>query len=77
MHIQPLDNPKAQLALSQPRGKYEKGYQELSFPGYSRYVDDAADLVKIVRHEKDSDFGYQHDYEVQLSVLLASAMPTT
>ena len=76
MHIQPLDNPKAQLALSQPRGKYSKGYQDLEFPRYSRYIDDAADLAKIVRHEKDADFSYEHDYEVQRSVLLASGMPT-
>ena len=75
MHIQPLDNPKAQLALSQPRGKYVKGYQELTFPRYSRYIADAADLAKIIRHEKDPDFGYEYDFQVQRSVLLASDMP--
>ena len=77
MHIQPLDNPKASLAFSQPRGKYEKGYQEVEFPRYSRYIADAADLAKVVRHEKDPDFAYDFDYEVQRLVLLASAMPVT
>ena len=75
MHIQPLDNPSAKLALSQARGKFEKGYQDVKFPRYLRYVADAADLAKVIRHEKDPDFGYEFDYEVQRSVLLASAMP--
>ena len=76
MHIQPLDNPTAKLALSQPQGRYVKGYQDLTFPPYTRYVGDAADLAKIVRHEKDPSFSYEHDYEVQRSILLAGKMPT-
>ena len=75
MHIQPLDRPSARLALSQPRGRYQKGYQDLQFAPYTRYVADAADLAKIVRHEKDTDFNYEHDFEVQRSVLLAGNMP--
>ena len=39
------------------------------------YVDDAADLAKIVRQEKDSDFSYEHDFAVQRTVLQASALP--
>lgn len=77
MHIQPLDNPSAKLALSQPRGRYKKGYQDISFAKYSRYVGDAADLAKIIRHEKDPDFSYEHDIEVQRSVLQAANMPTS
>lgn len=72
MHIQPLDNPRARLALSKPHDRFRKGYQDLSFPKYTRYVDDAADLVRIVRHEKDPDFSYEHDYAVQKTLLLAS-----
>lgn len=74
MHIQPLDDPRAKLALNQARGRFEKGYQDVSFPRYTRYVDDAADLAKIVRLEKDPDFRYEHDHSVQRSVLLASGM---
>ena len=76
MHIQPLDNPKAQLALSKPRDDFRRGYQDVSFPKYVRYVDDAADLARTVRHEKDSDFAYDHDYAVQKAVLLASGLAT-
>ena len=74
-HIQPLDAPKMQVTFLQPHGKYKQGHQEVTFAKYVRYVDDAADLARIVRHEKDPDFGYQHDYEVQKAVLLASGLP--
>lgn len=75
-HIQPLDAPKAIVSLKTPRGKYAKGTQEVEFPKYTRYVDDAADLARIIRNEKDADFSYEHDYEVQRSLLQASALPT-
>lgn len=75
LHIQPLDNPKAELTLSEARGKYKKGRQDISFPRYSRYVGDADDLAKCVRHEKDPDFGYEHDINVMSAVLQASDMP--
>ena len=74
-HIQPLDNPKAQVALLKPNGEFRKGYQEITFPKYSRYIDDAADLARIVREEKEAEFSYEHDYEVQKTVLLASGLP--
>lgn len=76
VHIQPLDNPKAQVAFSQPRGRFEKGYQDVTFPEYRRYVADAADLARIVRGEKDADFSYEHDLAVQRTLLLASELPT-
>jgi predicted dehydrogenase len=74
-HVEPLDNPSARVALSAPRGKYRKGYQDVSLPKYTRYVDDAADLAKIVRGEKESEFSYDHDYHVQETVLKASGLP--
>ena len=75
VHIQPLDNPSARVALSQPRGKYSKGYQDVRFPKYVRYVDDAVDMARIIRGEKDADFSYDHDYQVQKTLLLASGLP--
>jgi len=74
-HIQPLDNPKAKVAFRTAHGDYRKGYQEIEFPKYRRYVDDAADLAKIVRQEKEPDFTYEHDLTVQRSVLRASGLP--
>jgi predicted dehydrogenase len=70
-HIQPLDNPSARLALAGPRGEYRKGIQEMRFPKYERYVADAADMARIIRGEKASDFSYEHDLAVQETLLAA------
>lgn len=80
-HIQPLDNPAARVALSSPRdngpqsshsqSSYKSGYQELQFPKFTRYVDDAIDMARIIRGEKDSDFSYEHDLVVQETLLRA------
>lgn len=70
-HIQPLDNPSARVSLSQARGGYKKGTQDLKFPRYIRYVDDAADMAKIIRGEKEADFSAEHDLAVQETLLRA------
>jgi predicted dehydrogenase len=76
-HIQPLDNPIARVGLSQPRGEHRQGYQEITFPRYRRYVDDAADMARIIRGEKASDFPYAHDMAVQTALLQACRLPLT
>ena len=73
-HIQPLDNPSARVTLSKSLDKYVKGYQEIQFPKYVRYVDDAADMVQVIRGEKESDFSASHDLNVQTAVLLSSGL---
>jgi predicted dehydrogenase len=70
-HIQPLDDPGARVTLSQSRGKYHQGEQDIRFPKYTRYIDDAADMAKILRGEKAADFSYEHDLTVQETVLRA------
>lgn len=74
-HIQPLDDPAARVALSQARGAHRRGYQDLTFPRYTRYVDDAADMAKIIRGEKAADFSYDHDLTVQDSLFQACGLP--
>lgn len=74
-HIQPLDNPTARVALSTARGPYRQGYQEITFPKYPRYVDDAADMARILRGEKATDFPYKHDLAVQTTLLQACGLP--
>lgn len=75
MHIQPLDDPSARLALSKSRGQYRAGYQEISFPKYSRYVADATDMAKVIRKTKRADFSAQHDLAVQAALLQACGLP--
>lgn len=74
-HIQPLDNPSVRVAFSIERGKYRRGYQDIELPKYTRYIDDVADMARIIRGEKESNFSYQHDYHVQQAVLKASGLP--
>lgn len=73
-HIQPLDSPAVKVAFSKAQGEYKKGYQDVTFPKFSRYVADAADMAKIIRGEKGSDFSYAHDLAVQESVLKACGL---
>ncbi len=73
-HIQPLDNPSARLSLSQPRGSWKAEIQEVTFPKYTRYVDDAADMAQVIRGEKPSDFTSQHDLLVQETLLKACGL---
>jgi len=75
-HIQPLDNPAAKVALSTARDGYKKGYQDVTFPKYERYVDDAADMAKAIRGEKEFGFKPEHDLAVQESLLKACGLPT-
>lgn len=74
-HIQPLDNPAARITLSKPHAQFKQGYQGVLFPKYNRYVDDAADMAKIIRGEKASDFSYEHDLLVQKTLLQACRLP--
>ena len=60
-HIQPLDNPTARVSLSRARTSTRRGRRTLKFPKYTRYVADAADMARIIRGEKASDFPYEHD----------------
>lgn len=73
-HIQPLDDPSARVAFSSRRGEYRPQYQDVRFPKYVRYVDDAADMARIIRGEKEADFSYEHDLAVQETVLRASGL---
>ncbi|MEI7458818.1 MAG: Gfo/Idh/MocA family oxidoreductase [Pirellula sp.] len=74
-HVQPLDNPAAIVSFDEPHDKFKKGYQNLSFPKYTRYVDDAADMARIIRGEKLSDFSYEHDMTVQRTLLKSCGLP--
>jgi len=76
-HIEPLDRPDVRFALSRPRGKYVKGYQNVKIGAYRRYVGDAVDMARIIRGEKEADFSYDHDLAVQTAVLQASGLPLT
>ena len=74
-HVQPLDNPTVEVAFDKKRDQYKSGYQRVTFPRYIRYVDDAADMAKVIRGEKEPEFSYDHDRAVQRTLLEACRLP--
>jgi predicted dehydrogenase len=75
LEIEPLDDPKVRLSLSKPRGQFKAGTQTVTLRKYTRYVDDAADMARVIRGEKASDFSYAHDLLVQRTLLTACGSP--
>lgn len=75
LHIQPLDDPTAQLALSEPRGEFSQGYQEVTFAPYKRYEADLAELASVIRGEKVVEYGSAHDLAAQETLLQACGLP--
>ena len=76
-HVQPLDAPAIRVAFSKGRGEYTKGYQDIALPKFQRYIADAADMAAVIRGEKQDDFPYEHELNVQTIVLKASGQPLT
>lgn len=74
-HIQPLDNPAARISLTKQRGNYQKGTQDVKFPKYVRYMDDAADMARVIRGERQPLFSSVHDLTVQETLLQACGLP--
>jgi predicted dehydrogenase len=74
-HLQPLDNPSARVAFSRVRGAYPSGYQDIRLPRFTRYVADAADMARIIRGEKASDYSNDHDLTAQETILRACRLP--
>ena len=75
LQIEPLDDPRVRLALTKPIGKYGTGVQTIDLPKYSRYVDDAADIARVIRGESPAQFSSTHDLAVQETVLRSCGLP--
>jgi hypothetical protein len=63
------------VALGSARGGYKKGYQDVRFDKFERYVADAADMAKVIRGEKEADFSAAHELAVQEALLKACGSP--
>jgi len=72
--IQPLDAPDVRYVLDRDRGEYARGPRAIHFGPFERYVGDAADMASIIRGEKACDWSYEHDFDVQETVLRASGL---
>jgi predicted dehydrogenase len=74
--IQPPQQLSLQLALSQDRDAYKKGYQEVSFPPPpGRYDLQLIELARIIRGEIENPYPLQHELLVQECLLKACGNP--
>jgi predicted dehydrogenase len=74
--ISPSQPLKLQLALSQERGTYKKGYQEVTFSHVpARYDDQLIELARIIRGEIENPYPLEHELIVQECLLKACGYP--
>ena len=73
--INPLEPPKLRIALDRPRGKFKKGFQDVTLPKIAdRYIAEFIDLAKVIRGEHELAWDSKHDLAVHEAVLLGSGM---
>lgn len=77
IEIQQLESGNLTLYLDQPRGRYQKGEQQVALGKDGRYDGEFKDLAKVIRGEKSLDWTYQHDLTVHEALLEASGMPVS
>ena len=75
LEVRPMPNPKARLSLLEAVGPYRKGTSEIELGKYVRYINDIAEFARVIRQEKDPDYSYQHDLDVQETLLAISGLP--
>jgi predicted dehydrogenase len=74
--IKPLEPPHVLLTLAVAQGKFTRGTHEVNLPNAGgRYGGDFIDLARIIRGEKQPDYGPDHDLAVHEAVLLAAGVP--
>lgn len=74
LEIRPLEPPKVRLSLSEDRGEFKRGTQEVAMPRAPRYEGEFEDLAKVVLEGKKFGWDPDHDLAVQETVLLASGL---
>lgn len=77
IEIQQLESGNLTLYLDEPRGRYQKGEQQVALGKDGRYDGEFEDLAKVIRGEKSLDWTYQHDLITQEALLQASGMSTS
>ncbi|MGI9471809.1 MAG: Gfo/Idh/MocA family protein [Rubripirellula sp.] len=74
--INPLEPPKVRLAFDRPRGKFKKGFQDVTIAAsVGRYDAEFHDLASVIRGQKKLAWDSTHDLIVHEAVLRGSGMP--
>jgi predicted dehydrogenase len=71
--LRPLGGQSFRLALEQPRGKYKKGYQDVTLPqAPGIFISAFRDMAAILHGEKETDYPLSHELAVHETTLRAS-----
>ena len=74
--LRPLETPKLELTLEKAGGGFEKGSQFVDLPSSTgRYDGDFMEMAAVLQDRWEFPFSYQHDLDVQKSILLSSEIP--
>ncbi|TNJ65971.1 Gfo/Idh/MocA family oxidoreductase [Paenibacillus hemerocallicola] len=75
-HHRLTESPKLRMALAQPRGGFQAGYQEVPLPPLGkRYDAQLIEFARIVRGEIENPYTLEHELLVQESLLKACGYP--
>lgn len=69
--LQPLEPPAVRLCLSEPRGGYPAGRQDVAVPNVPRYVRDVEELARCIRGEQAFPYSRDHDLVMHETLLRA------
>jgi predicted dehydrogenase len=73
--IRPLEPPKLRLGLDRPRGKFQKGFQDVVLPkSGGRYDGEFLDFARVIRGEQKLAWDAAHDLAVHEAVLRGCGM---
>ena len=76
--LRPLEKPVLELTLESARDGHAKGSHFVELPTLNgRYDGDFLEMAAVLNGEQEFPFSYQHDLDVQKSVLLGSGLKLT
>ncbi len=69
--LEPIEPPKIDLCLREPRGRYRAGWQNVLVDDRPRYVADVEEFIQVIRGERQPRFTPEHDLVVQETLIRA------
>jgi predicted dehydrogenase len=69
--LEPIEPPKNELCLQEPRGRYRAGWQNVPVDDWSRYAADVEEFIQVIRGERQPRFTAEHDLIVQETLIRA------
>ncbi|MDA1348731.1 MAG: Gfo/Idh/MocA family oxidoreductase [Chloroflexi bacterium] len=71
--MMPIEPPKVELCLREPRAGYKEGWQNIPVEDRARYFHDVEEFIQVIRGERQPRFGPDHDLTVQETIVRAAS----